>query len=339
MQYIENIFGEDFLKKQKRIESYNFIENFISEQHLDWNTPPATLDIVDSFLKSLGEMSDQEFAFLLTHSGYIPEIYKADSSQETLYSKLIETLILEWAKRIGFDNSTLPRQKSSMEDISIIDDEYVIVCDSKSFRLGRSQAAPNVKDVLKHADIAKWLSAHHDHIRLGGLIIFPSQHDWKRGSDYYQYLTDANSPTLSLYYEHLAYILLFKIDKSALINVYKNHAKIFPKKISNKTENRRLYYEGLIENLFSCGSDKWHIFDISAQKIVSEMVYHTIYSLNKHIVHTKDLISEKYKHETDIELLRKYVIEAESRIAIDQLSQQIDRINRFRTIAQDYHEE
>lgn len=339
MHYISSLFGEVFLNKAKRIESYNFIEKFISEEHLDWNTPPDTLSVVDKFLVRLARMGDQEFAFLLTHSGYIPETYKADSSQETLYSKLIETLILEWAKRIGFENSTLPRQKSSMEDISIIDDTYVIVCDSKSFRLGRSQAAPNVKDVLKHADIAKWLSAHHDHIRLGGLITFPSQHDWKKGSDYYQYLTDTESPTLSLYYEHLAYILLFQIDKSALINVYKSHANIFPTKISNKTENRQLYYEGLIENLFSCGSDKWHIFDISAQKIISEMVYHTIYDLNKHISHTKDSISEKYRSETDIELLRKYAIEAESRMATEQLSQQTTRISRFRTVAQDYHEE
>ncbi len=339
MNYISSLFGEFSLDKAKRIESYNFIEQFISEQHVDWNVPPDTLRVANKFLDRISKMCDQEFAFLLTHSGYIPETYKADSSQETLYSKLIEALVLEWAKRIGFKNSSLPTQKSSMEDVSILDDTYVIVCDSKSFRLGRSQAAPNVKDVLKHADIAKWLSAHQNHIRLGGLITFPSQHDWKKGSDYYQYLTDTESPTLSLYYEHLAYILLFKIDKSALINVYKNHSNIFPAKISNKSKNRQLYYDGLIKNLFSCGSDKWDVFNISAQKIISEMVYHTIYDLNNHIEGAKHSISEKYRSETDVELLRKYVIEAESRIATEQLSQQTSRISRFRTSAQDYHEE
>ena len=226
-----------------------------------------------------------------------------------------------------------------MEDVSIIDDTYVIVCDSKSFRLGRSQSAPNVKDVLKHGDIYKWLSAHQHHLRLGGLVTFPSQHDWKKGSDFYQYLTDKKSPTLSLYYEHLAYILLFKIDKNSLINVYKNHANIFPEKLICKSNNKQIYYERLVKSLFSCGSDQWDAFNISAQKIISEMVYHTIYGLNNHIESAKNSISEKYLSETDIELLRKYVIEAESRIATEQLSQQTSRISSFRTSAQDYHEE
>ncbi|MCP5170117.1 MAG: HindIII family type II restriction endonuclease [Hahellaceae bacterium] len=82
---------------------------------------------------------------MIVHSGYIPESYEADSSAETLYSKLIETVVLEWSKRIGFKNSKLPTQKASMEDVSILDDHHVIVCDAKSFRLGRSQGAPNVK--------------------------------------------------------------------------------------------------------------------------------------------------------------------------------------------------
>lgn len=333
------LFGEEFLKKSKRIESYDFIESFIAQKHVDWGTAPNTLVIVKAFEEKLEEMNDKEFAFLLTHSGYIPENYKADSSQETLYSKLTEALVLEWAKRIGFKDSVLPSQKASMEDVSIMDDRYVIVCDAKSFRLGRSQKAPNVKDVLKHSDIAKWLSSHHNHERLGGLITFPSQHDWTNGSDYYQYLTDTTSPTISLYYEQLAYLLLFKINKQLLIDLYANHSSVFPDKIDNKRKNREIYHQKLISNLFSCEGNKWDLFNTSAQKIISEMVFHTIHILDLHIENIKDSISKKYENINDIELLRNRVIESESQRATEQLSSQTDRISRFRTPARDYHEE
>ena len=116
-----------------------------------------------------------------------------------------------------------------MEDVTITDSNCVIVCDTKSFRLGRSQAAPNVKDVLKHADIEKWLSAHNSLERLGGLVTFPSQHDWKKGSDFYQYTTDASLPTVALYYEHLSYFLIASIDKDTLIKTFRDYSSIFPK--------------------------------------------------------------------------------------------------------------
>ncbi|MHB8236203.1 MAG: HindIII family type II restriction endonuclease [Acidithiobacillus ferrivorans] len=205
MDDIADFFGKAYRDKETRISSYNYIENFISREHINWSISPQTATIVDHFLNEISGLPLPDLAFLVVHSGYIPESYAADSSAETLYSKLIEAVVMVWAKKIGFANSILQTQKSSMEDVSIIDGTHVIVCDTKSFRLGRSQAAPNVKDVLKHADIAKWLSAHHNKHALGGLVTLPSQHDWKSGSDFYQYTTDKSSPTACLYYEHLAY--------------------------------------------------------------------------------------------------------------------------------------
>lgn len=341
MKNISQYFGYDFTKRESRIASYDYIENFIADQHVDWSTPPNTAFIVKNFIKAVSKFSDPEFSFLIVHSGYIPENYEADSSAETLYSKLIETVVLEWAKRIGFKNSQLPTQKASMEDVSILDDHHVIVCDAKSFRLGRSQGAPNVKDVLKHADIEKWLSAYNqdEYKSLGGLVTFPSQHDWKKGSDYYQYTTDKSSPTLSLYYEHLAYILISGMSSENLISLYESYAKIFPEKKGKKENNRAYYYSQLHRALFLDNEEGWSLFDITAQKVISEKVYHSAHRLDSGLTSIRENIENKYKNEKDIEVLRTKAIQAEYEKATDDLHKQKDRIHRFRTVAKDYHED
>jgi len=273
------------------------------------------------------------------HSGYIPEQYEADSSQETLYSKLIETLVLEWAIRIGFSKSKLPTQKSSMEDVSILDDKHVIVCDAKSFRLGRSQAAPNVKDVLKHADIEKWLSAYKTEIKLGGLVTFPSQHDWKKGSDYYQYTTDLSSPTVSLYYEHLAFFLISGMTSKNLISIFLNYPTIFPKKISKNENNRDKYYSGMEKFLLSDHENLWKKYASVSQEISKEKVFHTSTTLDILMKQIRKDIEKSNSQETDVEVLRQKAIEAEYSQATDYLHKQKNRISAFRDMANKYYEE
>ena len=84
------------------------------------------------------EFSDDQLADLLIYSGYIPDLYDNDSSQETLFSKLVEVLVCEWARRMGF-SSRFIKQKASYEDVNITINGKVLVCDAKIFRLGRSQ--------------------------------------------------------------------------------------------------------------------------------------------------------------------------------------------------------
>ena len=124
-----------------------------------------------------------------------------------MHTKLTETLIFNWAKLIGFNSSELPTQKSSYEDITISDQKNTIVCDAKSFRLGRSQKSPNVKDTIKLADYEKWLVKHGEK-GIGGLITFPSLHDWKKGSDVYQYVSNPAKKVLLLFYEHISFFLI-----------------------------------------------------------------------------------------------------------------------------------
>ena len=181
--------------------------------------------------------------------------------------------MLEWAHRIGFSKSVLPLQKSRTEDVTILDDKVVIVCDTRSFRLGRSQSAPNVKDVLKHSDISKWLKRHSSVSQLGGLVAFPSQHDWKKGSDFYQYTTDKSNPTICLNYEHLAYVLLSKLSKDFLINALQSYGDIFPNILPKESNNRAEYYRVINKSLFAEQDIRLVEFLCSAKQVVREMVY------------------------------------------------------------------
>lgn len=125
---------------------------------------------------------DENFCKLLACSGFIPDLYLTDSSEETLFSKLTEILVAEWSDRMNFSNHIV-KEKSGHEDINFEINNKTVVCDAKSFRLGRSQAAPNVKDFLKPADVSKWLERHKN--KLGGLVTYPDTHDWTKSSDVY----------------------------------------------------------------------------------------------------------------------------------------------------------
>jgi len=309
MNSIEKYFGNEFSSLETRVKSYDFLETFVRLHYADQSKPPNTKTIVQSLIKKLKSFSDSQFSFLLTHTGYIPEHYLPDSSEETLYSKLVETIVQEWAIRLDFKDSQLPTQKSSKEDITICDQDVVIVCDAKSFRLGRSQGAPNVKDVLKHSDISKWLRAHKHLDQLGGLVSFPSQHDWKKGSDFYQYTTDKELPTIALYYEHMAFFLIKDITKEKLIDTYKKYGVIFPHKINKEDNNRSAYYNQIEESLFSDHFQAWGEYREVVHSVIPEMVFHTATKLDKTISGIRENIEKKYSKEMNIEVLRKRAIE------------------------------
>lgn len=169
----------DKYKDKQLNDSFDYIERFIKSKVKNWEVAPNTSVIEQEFASQIKSMTNDDFALLVMHSGYIPEFYLPDSSQETLYSKLIESLVCEWARRIGFTDSFLQTQKSNKEDVTIKRRNNVIVCDAKSFRLGRSQAAPNVKDTIKKQAYTTWLDQYNE-TKVGGLVTFPSLHDWKK---------------------------------------------------------------------------------------------------------------------------------------------------------------
>lgn len=330
MPNIEKYFGSEFLKRDKRIESYRFLQNLIKGAHNDWSTTPDTENVVDKLLSEFKNLDDLEFAFFINHCGYIPETYLPDSSEERLYSKLIEASVLEWAQRIGFQKSSLPKQKASTEDVTITDGNSVIVCDTKSFRLGRSQKAPNVKDALKPKDIQKWLSKHPSVEPLGGLVVFPSQHDWKDRSDFYQYTTDASEPTIALHYEYLSYFLISSVGKQALIDSYRDYKSIFPKPKKKSEGNKDYYHRKITRVLFDKACPHFEPFMETAAKITHEMVYYWERELDDHIKEIKERVKERFETEDDLDTLRDHVVKLETLKQTEDLSKQRNCIAKFR---------
>lgn len=327
---IEKWFGSQFLDEKVRLESYDLLEAFIQEGRHKWKGSAPTERIAKEFDEVIEKMDDASFAFLLCHTGYIPETYEHDSSEETLFSKLVEILVGSWAKRVGFTATTLPTAKSSVEDVTISDGVNLIVCDAKTFRLGRSQKAPNVKDALKQGDILKWLERHPKEQRLGGLVTFPSQHDWSSGSDVYQYLTDKSSPITLLFYEHLSLMLRVGEAKDHMVSYFKNHGDLFPKTIGKKERNREAYFLILHRELVSRNSDDWRGFYPAADFIIRERVTHAIRSLKSHLGEIGDEVKADVAAMAE-EDLRKELIQARTALRCERLIRQIDNIARFRS--------
>lgn len=269
---------------------------------------------------------------MLSCAGFIPDLYPGDSSEETLFSKLTEILVAEWADRMGF-KSNVVKTKSSYEDINFNIGEKVVVCDAKSFRLSRSQQAPNVKDFLKPADIKKWLNRHEN--GLGGLITFPDTHDWTESSDVYLYCTDKNCPTVILSYIHLALILHF-CDKHSAKKLKKlwNYEKLFPRTLDKKISggNRNAYWGVINSKIISIldisGSDFILYFE-QCKKLQTECIKSHVERLQEFKSRIIEEIEKAYKKFSKEELLNELV---EYRIKNEtcKIDEFIKRIYKFR---------
>lgn len=284
-----------------------------------------------AFLKN--EINDEDFVDLLIYTGFIPDLYPSDSSQETLYSKLIEVLVCEWAQRIGL-KSKFVKQKSSYEDVTISLDDYVIVCDAKSFRLGRSQKAPNVKDFLKLEDIRKWLSRYNK--KLGGLVTYPCRHEWSSSSDAYQYCTTKDVPTLMLPYKYLAYLLKYK-DRYTVSELKQlwNYNELFPTVLTKATPNgnKRGYWKVInreIKKITKTSQAEFDNFFSYAEKRITECVQANLeILLNKKNTIIGNIISE-VNSKDDITELKTEIIKYKIASETDYLNSLITRINDFR---------
>ena len=229
----------------------DFVDN-ASQKAMAQGRTIDTDGVAKNFQNKLkSDFTDAQFAVLLMTAGFIPDLYANDSSEETLYSKLVEVLVCEWADRMGFSGEYV-KQKASFEDVTITLNGKVLVCDAKSFRLGRSQAAPNVKDFLKLEDIRKWLARHKN--KLGGLVAYPDTHEWASSSDAYQYCSTKDAPTLMLPYKYLALLLNFKddYDTNRLKELW-NYERIFPNPLKKTMQggNKKAYWEAINKEILS----------------------------------------------------------------------------------------
>lgn len=305
-------------------KSFDFLETFISQNVKSWNTPPDTANIEAAFSVKIKNMSKEDFALLVLHSGYIPEFYLPDSSQETLYSKLIESLVCEWARRIGFKDSFLQTQKSNKEDVTIKIGNKIIVCDAKSFRLGRSQAAPNVKDTIKKQAYTTWLDQYKTEEKVGGLVTFPSLHDWKKGSEAYFYFTEGSPSIMLLFYEHMAFMLMNDISSDFIISFLKSYSALFPR----ADKNREVYWNAIEKEIFLNYAD-YKNFMADSTIIIKKKVNHVLAQIAGHLLETKAAIAYEIE-QLPIEQVKEIAIEAKYENKCQDIERQQDNIIKFR---------
>lgn len=309
---------------EQLILSFDFLENFISTNVSNWDVAPNTTALEQLFSREISRFSNDDFALLLMHTGYIPEIYLPDSSQETLYSKLIESITCEWAKRIGFVDSYLQTQKSNKEDVTIKLGNNVIVCDAKSFRLGRSQAAPNVKDTIKKQAYTTWLEQYPANQRIGGLVSFPSLHDWQKVSEAYIYFTSDNPPVMFVFYEQMAFMLLNNIKANDIIDFLQSYNKIYPSASKDKT----VYWKGFFK-FFIANTEEYKNFNNAFLSIITKKVNYATRKLNDILAAAKSKISNDVDQMSHDEL-KQMAITAKYNELYGDLERQRDNIIRFR---------
>jgi hypothetical protein len=273
----------------------------------------------------LMNLSNDEFIEQLIILGYIPDLYLSDSSQETLYTKLTEVVVSEWARRMGYESKYV-KQKSSYEDVDIIIPEGTIVCDAKSFRMGRSQKSPNVKDFVKPEDYKKWLSRHE--CGIGGLVAYPCLHEWTGKSDAFKYCSSKNNPIVMLPYKYLAYILKYN-NGSLDISKLWEYESIFDNSVNNSVDYWKKMNEVII-NITSTSEQVLNTFLKNANDLIRE---YTLYNID-YLLEAKDnllaLIEREIQSINNLEEIKKLFTQYKVLKETDSLEKVIKRIKAFR---------
>lgn len=319
----------DFLSKKFKEYSIEFFVNNKFKNGDKIIHDEFAIEFIELIEKNL---SNEEFCDFLIVSGFIPDYYPNDSSEETLYSKLVEATIAIWANRLGF-TSELIKEKSSREDIKIILNSKVIVSDAKSFRLGRSQKAPNTKDFIKLADYEKWMRRYPN--ALGGLIAYPCKHEWSNSSDVYLYCSNQKTPVVMLPYKYLSLFLHYKnkFDPKNIELLWDYNA-IFKNHLQKDMEggNKKAYWTAINKQILK-------IINITEAEFVSFMKQADL-KINSHIQgiinelkQTKENIINSIRYEIeneDIEKIREKYIEYKIYQETEIYDVLIKRITDFR---------
>lgn len=202
-----------------------YLKEIVDKELPSENIVVDTKSVVDKVKIQIQTLSDDDFIEILI-SCFIPDLYKDQGKREKLFTKLSELLVGEWWRRLG-GTFRLPTKKSGTEDVELIYHNASIVCDAKVFRLGRSQKAPNVKDFLKLASVATWISNlkkryknyNEQHDVIGGLITYSSLHKWENDSEVYEECTNPKTPVIMFPYEILG---LYQTKLKLLRQILKN---------------------------------------------------------------------------------------------------------------------
>jgi len=321
------LLGTNIASEEARQKSYLLLESYV-EGAQRTNGIPDTTASVEAFRIHIKDLDDKDLAILLIHSGFIPDQYGDDSSDETLYSKLVEVMVAEWGQRLGYLTS-LPTAKASVEDVTFVHGDAVIVSDVKSYRLGRSQQAPNVKDVIKAEDYNKWLGNRTESLKCGGLVVYASRFDFVKGSDVYLYASNAapQRRILILFFEHLAFLLINKdkLNNRKIFDILDRYPIFFPK----PEKSRAAYWKTTnVELQAVTGADPEVFFD-RVQPLVIDCIFYAMERIERRIGETRRALEEELK-DMEANELRARLLPAEFLHKCGSDVRRLENIRRFR---------
>lgn len=313
-----------------------YIMSIVDKEITDATKRVNTQKIVNTTKEEIKKLTNEGFIEVLI-SCFIPDTYRDQGKKEKLYTKLSELLVGEWWRRMG-GVYVLPTKKSGTEDVEMILDNRSIVCDSKIFRLGRSQKAPNVKDFLKLASVVTWMrnlkqkyadeGVEQDII--GGLVTYSSFHEWEKDSEVYQECSNQDTSVLMLPYEVLGLLLKMK-DKFTLADLLElwDYKKIGMK----ESKNKEAYWK-TVES-FLCG-----LLDLDEEKYKEEINKYRdkiVAARDKYrklvcddMKDKKTQIEQKINAFDNIEELKEHAICELDKFENAQNRDYLDRIDEFR---------
>lgn len=134
-----------------------------------------------------------------------------------------------------------------------------------------------------------------------------------------------------LFYEQMAFVLLNKMDKSCLLELFDRHPEIFPQEEENKSGSRKLYFDKITEHLLNTGEARWEEFSPLANYIVSEHASHTKTALDEYLISEK-AAARAWVESLPVETLKEELIEMKYQHDNHNLIRQRDNVLRFRSL-------
>jgi len=287
--------------------------------------------VIKDFQNELIKINDDDFIILLL-TPFIPDTYRTNWTKEKLFTKLVEVLFSDWCRRIWF-NSDILTQKSNKEDVRFFINKKAILTDSKTFRLWRSQKAPNHKDFLKLESVKHWIENHNkeeDTNAIWWLIAYPNQHEWVWKSEVYKMCSDKNTPTLMLPYTYLSLLLdlksSFNIDD--IIKLW-NYDIFFEHTVNNRIDYWKIIDKELLQ-LLDIDIKLFNAKKIAYKWIIDEFIIHSVNSLKIEKGNIIENISNEIKNKENIKELKKELIDYKIQTETNQIDKILVNIEKFR---------
>lgn len=311
----------------------DFVDAKITEENNNKNTPLY----VEEFKNNIRTKTNKQFIEILL-STFIPDIYSNNGKKEKLYTKLVEIVVGEWWYRFSGSEYNAPTTKSGTEDIEIIFKNNSIVSDAKSFRLGRSQKAPNVKDFLKLASMKTWMqnlkkkyeAKNIEQEILGGLVTYSSLHEWEGESEVYEECSNNGIPVVMLPYEILALLLEYN-DNCTPENFLTlwNYEQFFPQTTRSKHE----YWTTINCAIRTILNMDIKTYDCKIKEYRENIMYIVEQfkeQINRDIENKKIELRNHLDQFNSIEELREYVFKIIEQERNRENQEYLNRINNFR---------